>query len=481
MKLYKSPFAFGLYSMALISATGCKKFLTIPLPVNNVSGNAPFLSDLSAGASSTGNYVLLVTDGTVTGGEALSYRTAEYADDLTNLATNNTQNQAFYTDNLVSGNTNHWNLLYKNIYGINTTLEGLQAATVNMDNKNQWLGESYFLRAFDYFNITNLYGDCPLALTSDYKTNNVLKRAPQSDVYKQIIADLKQAISLLPEEYRDGYGSSTTSRTRPNKYAAFALLSRAYLYTGDWKNAEAAADSILSLTDNYQLTTPDKTFLASSLETVWSLPYVKVVGSAYSVIYDYVQYNNGMPATLNGTAASAYAPACMSPTLLNSFESGDLRYTSWVRQVTETVSGNTNIYYYPNKYQSNVVNTENSMQIRLAEVYLIRAEARAKQNNISGAQADINAIRHRAGLGNTTASTQATLLNAVMQERRVELFTESGLRFFDLKRTNTIDDVMSVVAPQKGGKWNADNQLWPIRSSDIIANPNLTQNPGYSL
>lgn len=112
-------------------------------------------------------------------------------------------------------------------------------------------------------------------------------------------------------------------------------------------------------------------------------------------------------------------------------------------------------------------------------MYLIRAEARARQENTGGAQADLNMVRARAGLPATTAGTRDALIGAVTAERRVELFTECGNRFFDLKRTGTIDAVMTVAAQQKGTTWKSYMSLWPINPDDIILNTNLTPNPGY--
>ena len=118
------------------------------------------------------------------------------------------------------------------------------------------------------------------------------------------------------------------------------------------------------------------------------------------------------------------------------------------------------------------------MVLRFAELYLIRAEARAQQNKLTGANSaasDINVIRTRAGLSNTTATTQAALLLAVEKERQVELFTEWGHRWFDLRRTGRIDAVLSAVKPT----WKPTAALFPIPYLEIQRNPLLTQNNGY--
>src|SRR5690606_34940810 len=95
------------------------------------------------------------------------------------------------------------------------------------------LGEALFVRAFCYFYLVNLFGEVPLALTSDYRTNNALPRAPVELVYAQLIADLSEAAELLPE----GFAHTGGERVRPNRAAAQAMLARVLLYSGDWVGA----------------------------------------------------------------------------------------------------------------------------------------------------------------------------------------------------------------------------------------------------
>jgi len=111
----------------------------------------------------------------------------------------------------------------------------------------------------------------------------------------------------------------------------------------------------------------------------------------------------------------------------------------------------------------------------MSEQYLIRAEARARQGELSNALSDLNVVRNLAGLPNATATTSAAIVAAVLQERQWELFTEYGHRFFDLKRTATLNSVLSSV---KLG-WNSTDQLWPLPEAELLVNPNLTQNQGY--
>ena len=116
------------------------------------------------------------------------------------------------------------------------------------------------------------------------------------------------------------------------------------------------------------------------------------------------------------------------------------------------------------------------MVFRLADAYLIRAEAAAHLNNTGQAIYDIDEVRTRAGLSGTTAVTKDEVLAAVAKERFTELFTEWGNRWFDLKRTGVIDAVMSTVKPN----WKPFCALFPVPRNQIVLDPNLKQNPGYN-
>ena len=163
----------------------------------------------------------------------------------------------------------------------------------------------------------------------------------------------------------------------------------------------------------------------------------------------------------------------MSPQLMNAFESGDLRMQNWVGDTTI----GTNTYYYPFKYKvkTSATLTEYSMVLRLAEQYLIRAEARANQNDLSEAASDLNIIRNRAGLNDFAVTDQNTILRAIQHERQVELFTEWGHRWMDLIRTNQATPVLSLIKTD----WQATDTLYPIPQGEIQIDPHLTQNEGY--
>jgi len=383
----------------------------------------------------------------------------------------------YYQDDLNETNIadqNFWDFIYPDIYIANAAIEGLtnnKALTPQVDQ--QLLGEAKFMRAFYYFYLVNLYGDVPLVTGTDYKANLLLPRAAQAAVYQQIVADLKDAQSLLSDQYLDAtLLTPTPARVRPTKWAATAMLARTYLYLKDWPDAEAEASLIISNNSTYSLSPLNSVFLENSSEAIWQLQPVifgenTVEGSTFI-----------LPPSGPNYANTVY----LSPSLLNSFEPGDQRYKNWVSSVTDTLGNVPVTYYFPFKYKINAINvpvTEYSMVLRLAEQYLIRAEARAEQGNIPGASADLNVIRSRAGLPNTTAASESALLTAVLHERQVELFSEWGHRWLDLKRTGQVDAVMTIVAPEKGGAWKTTKQLYPLPLNDLLHDPSLIQNPGY--
>jgi hypothetical protein len=212
-------------------------------------------------------------------------------------------------------------------------------------------------------------------------------------------------------------------------------------------------------------------FKNTSQENIWGLLPPQAVSFA---VQDAV-YSLPTPTVPAGNVLVA-----LSPLLINSFEPGDQRLTNWIGKTTTTGTPAVT-YYFANKYKTKTSTTavETLTLLRLAEQYLIRAEARAQQNNPGGAATDLNTVRSRAGLAPYTATTQPAMLTAILTERYHELFTEQAHRFFDLKRTGNIDAVMATVSPQKGSTWSGFMQLWPIPLSETLANLNLTQTPGY--
>jgi hypothetical protein len=476
-----SAFGFILMASLLLSnLTGCKKFVQVPGPVTNINSAIVYSNDATAAAVLTGIYSTLSNNSFSQPGLTSMNFLPELSSDELNLVSGvtNTGYQLYYQNALSATVSSYridfWDGIYPVIATANSAIDGLNnSTTLTPAVKQQLLGEAKFCRAFCYFYLVNLYGDVPLAISSDYTVNAVLSRTPKAQVYQQIIADLKDAQSLLSSNYLDAtLLNITTARVRPTKWAATALLARTYLYTGDYADAITQSAAVISNTSQYQLVALNNVFLANNNEAIWQLQPV-VSGQNSVEALTYVIPSTGPNSSQN--------PVSLSKSLVNSFETGDQRKSSWVGSVT--VNGTT--YYYAYKYKVAAPNspvTEYEVVMRLAEQYLIRAEAEANGSGggTSAAVNDLNVIRSRAGLADYTGGTdKTTLLAAILHERQIELFTEWGHRWLDLKRTGNVDVVMNVTTPLKGGTWNTNQQLYPIPYTEIQKDGNLKQNPGY--
>jgi hypothetical protein len=351
-----------------------------------------------------------------------------------------------------------WSDGYSLIYEANDMIGSLASTNViTKDVQTQYIGEAKFFRAFAHFMLSNLYGDVPLILSTDVVSTALQPRVSRDTVMQQVIADLKDAQAALQ--------SSGNPRTKVTAAAAEALLARAYLYSRKWSDAETSASHLIESGQFSLETDVSKVFLKGSPESI--LQISSTGGSQYRV--DYTQI------------AAFYIPFGPSPntlvdsTLLSAFEPGDLRKQNWINSFTGTSP------YFPYKYKQNMTPAnpdlgEDYVVFRLAEQYLVRAEARAQQENIHDAVDDLNIIRHRAGLDPISYSiSEADVLLAVEQERRIELFAEWGHRWFDLARTGRADAVLGAKKPN----WKHRAILLPIPFAELQNNPRLTQNEGY--
>ncbi len=448
----------GLAVLLLTTLNGCKKLIAVNPPTTELVSSVVYTDSATVQTALVGLYAEMAFSASPAYQYQISTLCGFSADELQYIGS--TYNQ--FIDNGIpvtdASVDNVWAISYSVIYAANSVIYGVQNGSGMSDSfSNQAIAQAKFVRAFCYFYLTNLYGAVPLALTTDVAQNSVMGQTASAAVYQQIIADLQFAQSNLATDY----SASAGQRTMANQSVATALLARVYLYTGDWADAEAQATAVIGNASLYSLSTSVATvFTPSNSEAIlqfnnsadgYTMYAQQVIPNAVALIPTYI----------------------LTSQLVNAYEAGDQRRAAWLDSLT--YSGT--LYYYPYKYKSLVfgANAEYYTLLRLAELYLIRAEARAEQGNVSGAQADINVIRNRAGLGNTTAGDQASLLAAVAQERRIELNCEWGHRWLDLKRTGTANAVLGAEKTT----WTATGVLWPIPSSEISANSKLVQNAGY--
>lgn len=464
---------------------GCKKLVEVDNPYTTTNASNVYSSDDNAVAVLTGIYTKM-SNSLLSGNNGFSMLTGLSSDEFSLYSgVSDVKLNAYYKNYLIMNSvtsigSEFWSPIYNHIYVCNAAIEGLeQSNQITPSVKQQLLGEAKFLRAFFFFYMINFFGDVPMPLNTAYQINTILERATTDKVYNQIIADLKDAETLLSSDYLNGklnkYSSGSASeRVRPTKWAANALLARVYLYFGDYSNAENQASLVINK-DFYKLTTLNATFLKNSTEAIWQLQPVKSGRNTDDGV--------AFILTSSGPTANSTRPVFLSNYLLNSFEANDQRKAigNWLNKIT-TSSGIT--YHFPYKYKNNSANiTEYLMVLRLGEQYLIRAEAKAQQNNLSSAITDLDSVRKRAGLPLISSIEpgigQTALLDKIYHERQVELFTEMGQRWFDLKRLKMVDAVMRFVTPQKGSIWQPYQQLYPLPWSDLIKNSKLIQNEGY--
>lgn len=462
-----------VYFLAGILLLGsCKEFADVPPPNNQLTTQTLFRSDNTVLSALAGIYTMTY----ITNGQTFHIDLSvcpENSADETHFYTNNDTYDPFYLNNIEISNSvvlRMWTHLYKTNYIATSIIDGVQANSAYLTDsiQTQAIGEAKFMRAFCYFYLVNLFGDVPLVLTTDAINTTNSPRVPKDLVWDQIIADLLDAQSLLRNDYN---ASPYNDRVRPNQYAATALLARVYLYLGRWSEAETQATAVIDNSSLYSLQPTanlEDVFLKNNTEAIFQMdgPSNNNIYRGYNnLAWQYIYYNT----------ISRIPWMVLTDELMEAFEEGDSRPAAWVR----SIDYNGTTYYYPYKYKNMNPTTgadaEAYVYLRLAEQYLIRAEARAQQGNTTGAASDINAIRGRAGLQNTTAATQADLLLAVEQERRIELFCELGHRWYDLKRTNRAGAVLGAVNPD----WTNTAVLYPIPESERLNNPNLTQNDGY--
>ena len=432
--------------------TSCSDFVDVDLPKDRIVAESVF-EDVSTATATLRNIYSKMRDA---GGleSGLSINIGLYTDELDSFQGANSIYD--HTISAVDGTVfGWWSNAYNLIYEANALIEGVEnSASLSLEDQNQLIGEALFIRAYLHTILVELFGSIPYVITTDYVLNTSVHRMSVVDVYAHIKRDLILSSTLLDQDI-------SGERVRPYQSVAEALLSRVYLYTEDWEAAESMASRLID------------TFI---LEPNLNMVFLK---NSSGSIWQYKPFANGQ-STLEANSfilSSSPSSVALSASVISAFELGDLRASGWIGSTTV----GTDTWYYAYKYKAvqdvaTSISLEYSIIFRLAEQYLIRSEARAQLGDIVGAQSDLNIIRTRAGLPNITAITTTDLLDAILKERQVELFTERGHRWFDLKRTGKAAE---VLAPIKLG-WRETDILLPIPESEILLNPNLLpQNDGY--
>lgn len=438
-----------LFASALIFGASCDSFLDLE-PVNIISDTQVIVDRNSAFAAVLGAYSRLQVAGLY--GNQLPLNSGVMSDELTHSGSFPTirdlDNSAVQASNVTIQGT--WQQAYTGIYQANIILESLSGdgSLPNLSDNERaiFIAEARFIRALLHFELLNLWGGIPIATTSSLPVLRSLSRSSAEDCFAFVIEELEAIIPSL-----EGVDNGPF---RVNEWSAKGILARAYLYSGNVSEAGEIADDIIENSDyTLQPNYPDLfgTSGAGANENMF-----KIFFSAND--------QSGIPFQVLPTGRFEFA---VSPQLLAAYEPGDTR-----RMVVQN-AGDPQGRFATTKYSDLATGTSPTIVVRLAEMYLIRAEANLQSNNQQALE-DLNALRTRAKIAELPGPVN---IDHVLQERFVELAVE-GHRWFDIRRTGKVDEIMSAINPNT---WQSFKELLPIPQYEINQNSSLSnaQNPGY--
>lgn len=344
-----------------------------------------------------------------------------------------------------------WSAIYKTVNIANNIIEKVPTindVTLSQADRNKQRGEAFFLRALSYFDLVRLWGTVPIVSKATQTPEDAkgIKNSTTEQVYSVIKNDLDSAEILLP---------AVVNRNRANQYTARALKARLYLYQKDWIKAEDFATQVINDSADFRLVKPYSQFYATknSTESIFEVDYTINNKNSYA--------GNWFQNPTSG-GKKEFLPTDDFIALLKDVNVGGSR-SSLIFTVSGVTYGNMNFKIATGEDQSYI--------LRLAELYLIRAEARAEQNKLEEGLKDLNVIRNRANVPSIlTVSSKETLIDKIILERRVELAYESQ-RWFDLIRRGKAQEVLGIT--------DVNKLLFPIPKQEILISSDLTQNPGY--
>ena len=392
-----------------------------------------------------------------------------------------------------------WFVGYKIILNANNIIEAVEVTESTSAKVRQLLGEAYYYRAMVHFDLARIFSTPPshgldkpgIIIRTGTSEEDNKARATVGDTYNQIISDLKKAADLMTTRV----SNSSEAMKYGSKWSALALLSRAYLYMEEWDSAVSYANKViddgpfeLETRENYVNSFWNATQSSEAIFIFYFTPEEEHGEASIGSMY-----NAGPTGTEGWGEVFPSKPFMeMLATYRHDVRNGLI---DTVFKEDGTIKNYPNTPYqtfYINKFsnQDGIVPLGSPQYIRLSELYLNRAEALAHMGGRDDdALDDVNIIRQRAGLsgdelvttGNLASHGYASVLDAVLGERRLELAFE-GLRRDDLLR-NKIDldrSFPSAQNPTNGTDilpWDAPRQIYFIPVAEIINNSSCDQNP----
>lgn len=452
-----------LFSIVALSFSSCNDFLDRD-PLAQVSQDNMFTSETNAQSAVIGTYRTLL--GWFYYGES-TIIVPEFSAQQVRHAAAYPEYQNFDSKTILVNNpwlANIWGGIYTTINAANNVIDGvggMEESAISEEKRAQFINEAKFIRALSYFNLVRLWGRVPMLLTATGENDDL--QVPQSDpeeIYAQIIFDLEDAATLPTV-----HGTTVETKGRATQYAAKALLAKVHLYQGsnaaEYAQAASLAKEVIdqggfSLVQNYA--------------SIWSS------GNTAEAVFE-LQFDEQIANTL----ATRSNP---TPTLLfyakdasvfNLFDENDARRDYTVYEAASPADPEVN-FYYIGKYRQYQPATQKVPLIRLAEVFLIHAEAQARADNAvsTASYESFKAVRDRANLETPEINSLGSLeeyIQAIQQEKRKELLFE-GETWFDYARTGlALTEFMDTP--------NENFLVYPIPEGELLVNTRLAQNPGY--
>jgi hypothetical protein len=395
------------------------------------------------------------------------------------------------TDPAVS---NIWNSHYSAINEANVIINQLPGQTWTAAIKNNFIAEAKFLRAYNYFMLLRLFGDgalngqmdkpgVPLRLTNfqGYDPTQNIPRSKNSDVYAQIFKDLQEASAVLTNSETD----NLKVRSRVQQATCYALASRVALYMGDNDKTISYSDSVFQITGKYNL--------LSSPALVFPDNSAISLGTGYPLNNELIfifpeSYNKN---TSDYTNLSYYYKSLNwpNPGFIASYATTDVRKNMFVQGAAPNITTTGRVC--PVKFSAGSATNffaamrDNIVVLRIAEMYLNKAEALVKKSGVTQPAIDLlNAIHQRSGntayaIANFPSSD--SLLHTVLRERRWE-FAYEGMDRYDQVRIATLQNLPPDLGIQNLNPVLSNSQKWvlPIPNNDVVLSQGMiTQNPGY--
>ena len=334
--------------------------------------------------------------------------------------------------------SSQWNGYYKALLQVNNVMS-IAEGLADSPTRNRVLGECRYFRAYIYLCLVTRFGDVPVLRQN---TQAKVSRDPASMAWELVEEDLDAASGFLN-------GLSADSFYYVSPAAVTALKARVKLYLGKKGEAKELAESLIA-NPNYALDDFDKIFRSkANKEVIFAFSCLTEDGSSIKISNQFYSYNHPNKGSYN------YRPA---GDVMTMYADNDLR-----KEVSITTLDNLN---FVNKYPSGQTGSDPVVISRLAEMYLISAEAQG----LNGGLDRLNELREKRGLDRVSPGNEADFLDAVLQERRLEFLAE-GFRWYDLVRTGKATQTLGTKDYQC---------LMPLPSRELLYNPNLKpNNPGY--